>query len=120
MATATPRCVTIRVENGLARGFEGAATLPLAACPGVRVENGEVVWRRVDDRQDVRMTFEVPPGQTLSVTARCASNPAARRTVNYLLKALSEPLNPYFGKYFLASLYTETGSYGYATSRGVG
>lgn len=46
------------------------STLPPLACPGVRAETAEVVRRRVDDRQDVRTTLEVPVGESLAVTAR--------------------------------------------------
>ena len=74
VVTATDRCVTIRIESELARPLEGAVTLPLAACAGARVENADVVWRRFDgDTQDVRIAFEVRPGETLDVTARCTS-----------------------------------------------
>ena len=78
--TATDRCRRVRIDNGLAWEFAGAATLPLAACPGVRVDGGDLVWRRVDgDRQDVRVAYEVPAGESLVVTARCVSDPAAGR-----------------------------------------
>ena len=74
VVTATDRCVTIRIESELARSLEGAVTLPLAACAGARVENADVAWRRFDgDTQDVRVAFEVRPGETLDVTARCTS-----------------------------------------------
>ena len=75
MVTATDRCVAIRIDSDLARPVTGAATLPLSTCAGARVENAEVVWRRVDgDVQDIRVAFEVPAGGTLEVTARCVSN----------------------------------------------
>ena len=78
--TATDRCRRVRIDNGLARKFAGAATLPLAARSGVRVDGGDLVWRRVDgDRQDVRVAYEVPAGESLVVTARCVSDPAADR-----------------------------------------
>jgi 3',5'-cyclic AMP phosphodiesterase CpdA len=74
VVTATDRCVTIRIDSDLARPLTGAATLPLSGCAGARVENAEVVWRRVDgDAQDIRVAFEVPAGGTLEVTARCTS-----------------------------------------------
>ena len=69
-----PERVTVRITNGLAREFAGAVTVPLRACRGVRVENGSKRWQRSDgDRQDVRVGFEVDPGESLDVTAVCVS-----------------------------------------------
>ena len=63
--TATDRCRRVRIHSGLAREFAGAATLPLAACPGVRVDGGDLVWRRVDgDRQDVRVAYGGPTSRS--------------------------------------------------------
>ena len=74
VVTATDRCVAIRIDSDLARPLTGAATLPLSGCAGARVENAEVVWRRVDgDAQDIRVAFDVPAGGTLEVTAGCTS-----------------------------------------------
>lgn len=77
---STPRCVRIRVENGLGRDFHGAVTVPLAACAGARVENADVVWQRFqDDWKDVRVAFTVPAGETLEVTVRCTPDSAGSR-----------------------------------------
>lgn len=70
----------VRLENGLAREFEGVVTLPLDACRGVRVEGGQKVWQRTDgDRQDVRVAFSVPAGQSHDVTVECVSDSRAGR-----------------------------------------
>ncbi|MFT4885368.1 MAG: 3',5'-cyclic AMP phosphodiesterase CpdA [Natronomonas sp.] len=70
----SPERTVVRLENDLAREFEGAVTVPLGACPGVRVDGGEKRWQRIDgDRQDVRVTFSVPAGEIHDVIVTCAS-----------------------------------------------
>lgn len=71
----------VRIDNGLAREVEGAVTLPLRACRGVRVRNGKKRWQRSDgDRQDVRVWFSVPAEQSLVVAAECVSREPTGRT----------------------------------------
>lgn len=66
--------VAVRLENELARTVEGALTLPLGACNGIRVEGGRQQWRRSDgDRQDVRVAFDVPAESTHTVAVECVS-----------------------------------------------
>jgi len=69
----------VRIDNDLARVFDGEVTLPVGACRGVRVENGEKVWQRTDGaRQDVRVAFDVPAGGSVTVAVECVSNEPER------------------------------------------
>ncbi|MFT4884483.1 MAG: hypothetical protein ACI8U4_001999, partial [Natronomonas sp.] len=71
---------TVRLENHLAREFDGAVTLPLDAARGVRVKGGKKRWQRTDgDRQDVRVAFSVPAGESHEVAIECVSDGAASR-----------------------------------------
>lgn len=64
----------LRLDNGLARDFAGAVTVPLGSCRGVRVRNGEKRWQRHQgDWQDVRVGFEVAAGESLELVAECVS-----------------------------------------------
>ena len=75
----------------------------------VRVENAEVVWRRVDgDAQDIRVAFEGPAGETLEMTARCIRTRRVRRTVNPSLKAFSGFLTVFFARFSPGYLYLVT------------
>jgi hypothetical protein len=71
---ATGERVVVDIDSGLERDFSGAVTLPLDDCPAVRVRGGRKLWRRRGETsQDVRVAFEVPAGDSVTVTAECVS-----------------------------------------------